>query len=85
MTADDLRAVGFLVDEVASPGYWEVSGLGKVWIFPAEDHFTAQKLLDLASNADNIAVRTDSKLDMDKLTAALQNWDTLSMQNLSWP
>lgn len=77
MTADDLRTVGYTVDD-STPGTWVVSGIGRTWTFPADDDATARQVYELALTADNVTLRTQAEGAVAQLTDALDRWDTLT-------
>lgn len=77
MTADDLRAVGYTVDDTTTPGTLTVSGLGQSWTFPADDEDTIRTVYELALSADNVSLRTQAENAVAALTGALESWDAL--------
>lgn len=78
MTADDLRQVGYTVDDTTTPGTWVVTGLAQTWTFPADDQATARDVYALALNADNVSLRTTAENALASLTSSLDAWDTLT-------
>jgi len=78
MTADDLRMVGYTVDDTTTSGTWVVTGMGQSWIVPADDSVSIQQIYSLALNADNITLRTQAEDALASLNAALASWDTLT-------
>lgn len=78
VTADDLRQVGYTVDDTTTAGTWVVSGLARTWTFPADDQDTARQVYGLALTADNIGLRTQAEEALAGLDAALGSWDSLT-------
>lgn len=78
MTAADLRAVGYTVDDTTTPGTWVVSGLAQTWTFPADDQATANQVYGLALNANNVTLRTQAEDKLNELDNDLSTWDTLT-------
>lgn len=76
MTADDLRAVGYTIDDT-TPGTWTVSGIGRTWTFPSDDDATIRAVYELALTADNVSLRTQAENAVATLTDALDSWDVL--------